>query len=150
MKPTYECAICWEDEKLSCMRMDHAEATRKRREQRGRPWSRLVIHTERGGVRSIESSIALVYGDRHYLDDRPIHCGTFLELQHIAELSDDFGEFTVYRNAGTFVRYEVEHRLRRGTNITERVPVMYVGAAGRSFKATIDAGCYFRWPERDS
>lgn len=111
-----------------------------------------MIRTEHDKVRPLTSGIELIYGERHHLDDRPIHCGDFLELQTITTASDDYGEFTMYLQEGVVVRYEVEHvraAIEGVQGVTARLPVMYVGAAGRSFKAKIDHGCHFRWPRRD-
>lgn len=143
------CAICWEEDTLACKRADHAQASILRAKLRGRPWSMLVVHTESGGKRAFDPAIELVYGDRHYLDGRPIHCGDALELQHIAVRSDDFGEFTTYLDKATLVRYEVEHTYNKNrTPMSGRIAVMYTSVAGRSFRTVIDGGCYFRWPER--
>lgn len=143
------CAICW-DRPDACKRPDHIAVSARRAELRGRPWSLLSIRTDTDRVRALSSGIELIYGERHYLDDRPIHCGDFLELQKIDTREDDFGSFTVYLQEGAVVRYEVEHGHGDidGISVTYRIPTMYVGAAGRSFKAKIDHGCYFRWPER--
>ena len=142
------CAVCWEEDKLSCNRADHAEASRKREARRGWAWASLVIKDEYSGKTvPHEHTYKLGNGERQYLNGLPIHCGAALVLQHTSVLSDDFGEFPSHLDVGTEVRYEIEHK---SVDVgTVRIPVMYVSVGGRGFKAVIDPYCHFKWPERE-
>jgi hypothetical protein len=65
----------------------------KRKRDKAGGWGGLVMKREPGGL-------------RHYLDGKPVHCGSGLVLQMQGEKSDDYGEYTVPLQTGTTVRYE--------------------------------------------
>jgi len=81
---------------------------------------------------------------RHYLDDRDIHCGDFIELQAVETRYDaDSEAYTAPLPGGVVVRYEASQRdgdLRAW---------LYAAVAGRTFTAGLDECMRFRWPERD-
>src|SRR6266704_1561898 len=68
-------------------------ARRKREADKRGWWDTLVVKKEPGGL-------------RHYLDGKPVHCGTTLRLQHHGEKSDDYGEYSVPLQESSAVRYE--------------------------------------------
>lgn len=95
---------------------------------KGAPWSPLVLHREPGGL-------------RHYLDGKPIHCGSFLELQRVTFKADDYGEYAVPLQAGDVVRYEAAI-LDREIHAT-----LHADVGGHAFTARIaDEDLRFRWP----
>jgi len=108
---------------------DHALALEARVAAKRGGWSPLQVRKEGSGL-------------RHYLDGQPVHCGTGLELQVIEYKSDDYGEFTVFRNEGRRVRYEAS---QDGKTIRA---TLHVGVAGHEFVAASESYMRFRWPVR--
>ena len=106
-------------------------AERRRRAQDGR-WSALVLGDDGGGP-------------RHFLDDRPVHCGTMLELQALEYASDDYGEYPVPQQCGVVVRYEVTPP-QSGTTLDDRA-MLYLFQGGHEFSRCYHAGMRFRWLE---
>lgn len=88
-------------------------------------WSQIVAGVDAGG-------------QRDYLDDEPIHCGSTLELQSLEVRADDVGEYTVKLLTGTLVRYE-----RNAGKI-----VLYVYIGGHEFASSLTPWMRFRWPRR--
>jgi hypothetical protein len=98
-------------------------------------WHELVLRRDPDGL-------------RHYLDSEPVHCGVMLELQHIGEASDDYGEYTVNLNAGTVVRYEAA---LAGGRAPEEVSVtLFASIAGYTVTADYSPRMRFRWPGKAS
>ncbi len=102
----------------------HRKALQARRLARADQWSPIVRSEDRGGRRD-------------FLDGRPIHCGSGLELQIIETREDDYGQFTVWTAKGVRVRYELEPDKR----IT-----LYAPVAGISFTHAHEPWMRFRWP----
>lgn len=114
---------------VSCPDPGHRKALEARRLARAGQWS--VIERGRDGG-----------GTRDFLDGRPIHCGSGLELQVTEERYDDYGGYTVWSPKGVGVRYEVD--------ASKRV-VLYVSVGGATFHKEMDAEgarpwMRFRWP----
>lgn len=103
-------------------------ARRARAQQKQGEWGRLVVKQEPGGL-------------RHYLEGRPVHCGVGLELQQVAEKSDDWGEFTVPQQVGTIVRYEA-------TQAGGLTATLHALVAGYEFVTSAEPWMRFRWPRR--
>lgn len=88
------------------------------------------------------------HGDfRDYLDGKPIHCGTGLELQAFEYRSDDFGEYTMKLPAGVRVRYELEWP-RAGEKPADRRVVLHTVISGHEFTSPLEKWMRLRWPER--
>lgn len=101
------------------------------REAKRHEWSALEVRKEGGGL-------------RHYLDDRPVHCGTPLELQGRETRYDkDDNGYTYPLPSGTIVRYEASQD-GRTINVT-----LYVDVAGHEGVVSYHDGLRFRWPQRE-
>jgi hypothetical protein len=81
-------------------------------------------------------------GFRDYLDGKPIHCGTGLELQSVEYRSDDYGEYSLKLPTGVCVRYE----LAWGPG--ERAVMLHGDLGGHEFVAKHKLWMLFRWPQR--
>lgn len=81
-------------------------------------------------------------GFRDFLDDRAIHCGEQIELQSVVYLSDDFGEYTLFLDAGTHVRYEAN------LSSAEGAIGLHASVGGHSFYKRCESNMRFRWPKR--
>lgn len=82
-------------------------------------------------------------GRRHYLDGKPVHCGTLLEMQVVEHKDDDYGGYTApSHKPGVLVRYEAS--LAGGGPI--RVE-LYADVGGHTFTASLGTH-RFRWPKR--
>ncbi len=79
---------------------------------------------------------------RDYLDGKPIHCGTGLELQAIEYRSDDYGEYIVKLPTGARVRYE----LAWPPGSPERRVMLHGSIGGHEFVAVHEQWMRFRWP----
>lgn len=125
---------CWFGEPCAIGRPSECPkeiAAAKREKEKGAPWSPLVVQREPGGL-------------RHYLDGKPIHCGSFLELQRVTTKSDDYGEYNVALQAGDVVRYEASI-LEREIHAT-----LYADVGGHTFRAPVDEEWMrFRWPKAE-
>lgn len=77
-------------------------------------------------------------GRRHFLDGKPVHCGTTLEMQCLEHKEDDYGAFLQPLHKGVYVRYEAQ--LYPGGKVT-----LYADVGGYTFTAELD-GHRFRWP----
>lgn len=93
----------------------------------GTPWSELEVRREPGGL-------------RHYLDGRPVHCGTALELQAVEYKEDDAGDYTRALPRGAVVRYEAT---QNGVTINA---TLHRDVDGHEFGARCEAWFRFRWP----
>lgn len=71
-----------------------------------------------------------------FVEERPVTCGSTLELQAIEQRDDDYGSYLAYLQHGTRVRFE----LAGGT------PVFYANVAGHDFTAKLEPAMRFRWP----
>ena len=121
---------CWMGEPCSVGRPEEcpkALAQRKRDQERGAEWPALELRRESGGL-------------RHYLRGEPIHCGTCLEVQATETKSDDYGEYTVWLQKGTLVRYEAQ--INAGLGAT-----LHVVVGGVEFCARAEEWMRFRWPK---
>ena len=115
-----------------CPGFQAAERRRKRdvEAQRG-AWSALVVRSEG------------LSGHRHYLDGKPIHCGSTLELQAVEDRIDEDGnEYSVFVQRGHCVRYEATF------NGAEIDATLYAGIGGYTFVASATTWMRFRWPVR--
>ena len=106
----------------------HREALQRRRDAKAGQWSPIVVGQDAGGRRD-------------FLDGRPIHCGTTLELQAIEEGGDDYGSFSVSLSTGHLVRYELTWLPG-----DERRIDLYVGVGGHTFMTSLEPWMRFRWP----
>lgn len=80
-----------------------------------------------------------VYGDRHFLDRKPIHCGMGLELQDQEIVTVAGDDVTKILSTGIRVRFEIAH------NPTKHV-VLYTGVGGYDFQRRHEPWMRFRWP----
>lgn len=130
--PRLKCdlSISEHDTLIRCADADHRAALVRR--AAGAPnWSPIERrHSEREGTRD-------------YLDGKPIHCGTGLELQAIEYRSDDYGEFALKLATGVRVRYE----LAWPPGGADRQIILHGSIGGHEFTATADSWMRFRWPE---
>ena len=82
---------------------------------------------------------------RDHLDGVPIHCGQSLEVQTIEYRSDDYGEYTVRRDSGLLVRYEIAW-MPEG-----KQPMLHLTTGG-GYEFTkllvLPSSMRFRWPKR--
>jgi hypothetical protein len=107
----------------------HRQALQARRDALAGAWSLIERGSDRGG-------------DRDFLDGKPIHCGSALDLQAMEFRSDDYGEYTAWIAKGTIVRYEVEWV---APPAKKRI-VLYTTVAGHTFTAHHEEWMRFRWP----
>lgn len=105
---------------------EHRAALDRRRD-RGVKWSRIVRGRDAGGIRD-------------FLDGRPIHCGTGLELQAVEVRYDDYGSWLIRLEKGARVRYEVAWQ------DDEAKVILYAIVADYEFTAPLGEGMRFRWP----
>ena len=86
-------------------------------------------------------------GGRDFLDGRPIHCGTGLELQAIEYKSDDYGEYVLALPTGVRVRYEIEFVRDPAAGENPKRIVLYTTVGAIVFRARHEAWMRFRWPQ---
>lgn len=110
----------------SCSDHGHSAALERRRGGAAK-WSQIVRGRDGGG-------------SRDFLDGKPIHCGTSLELQSLEYKSDDYGEYTLPLPTGTRVRYEL------AWDGDERAIMLHVGVGGHEFIARWEPWMRLRWP----
>jgi hypothetical protein len=84
-------------------------------------------------------------GDRDFLDGKPIHCGSGLELQILDHRSDDYGEYSVRLGSGVDVRYELSWEADRDG---KRRIDLYTTLGGYEFAIAFDSFMRFRRPVR--
>ena len=105
-----------------------------RRADTGTPWSQIERGNDGGG-------------QRDFLDGRPIHCGTTLELQTVEVRSDDYGDYSVVLPSGVRVRYELD--VPRPEEERRRI-VLHSSVGGYEFTRRHSTTMRFRWPRRDA
>jgi hypothetical protein len=122
------------DEHNAGIRCDNAEhrAALARRAEGAPAWSAIERARDGGGLRD-------------FLDGRPIHCGTGLELQAFEIRSDDYGDYQVALPNGSRVRYELG--VAEGDD-GRRPIVLHAQVGGHEFVAAFHPRMRFRWPER--
>lgn len=131
--PHRECSI-WDDEHCGAEDCPAARASRERRRASSEgAWSPLILHNEGAA------------GWRHYLDGKPVSCGTSLRLQSFELRSDDWGDYDAVGKGEADVCYEAQLSGRR-----EDVRVtLLTGVAGRTAYLEYSDSMRFRWPERN-
>lgn len=116
-------------DELRCPNAGHTEASERRRAKMARQLgSYIVIDRDAGGRRD-------------YLDGKPIHCGTTLELQAVDYAEDDFGSYSVTVDRWTTVRYELTWKPDGKRKI-----VLFKYVDGHQFVTEWNATMRFRWP----
>lgn len=103
-------------------------ARQRRRDAKRNAWHELVLEREPGGL-------------RHYLDDKPVHCGAGIVLQATTERSDDYGEYTVLLDSGNTVRYEAS-QYKGKIDAT-----LYIVVGGTEYATTLQPWMRFDWPD---
>jgi hypothetical protein len=98
---------------------------RRQRDKQG-AWGQLIVKKEPGGL-------------RHYLDGKPVRCGSGLVLQHRGTKTDDYGEYSVPLQQGTAVRYEASQDSK------ELEATLYVLVGENEFTASLQPWMRFRW-----
>ena len=120
---------CWLGEPCALNRPDECPPTlAARKRDKGAPWSALVVERECSGL-------------RHYLEGKPVHCGTGLVLQSHEYRDDDYGEYTRALQQGNRVRYEAsigDQQIRA---------TLHADVGGHEFVAPLKAWMRFRWPK---
>lgn len=111
-----------------CADPKHGEALNRRRATGSVRWQ-AIVRGEDGG------------GWRDFLDGRPIHCGEFVELQAVRVEGDDYGEYAIFLNEGTTVRYEAN------LSSSDGVIVLHASIGGHGFRTRHEAWMRFRWPK---
>jgi hypothetical protein len=106
-------------------RPDYLRAVARRALGKVGGWGKLERGRDAGGVRD-------------FVDGEPIHAGSGLVLQNIKEESDDYGEFSIFLQEGTRVRYESGGKS----------PTLYTMIGGHEFATAAAPWMRFRVPVR--
>lgn len=131
------CKLFLDEHTAGVCLIDQAHQTALANRARGAaPWKPL-LRGAAAGVDGDGDSLAEQYGDtRDFLDGRPVHCGSGLELQEQEYCYDDYGEYTLRLKSGKRVRYEMA-----GGKV-----VLFTTVGGFEFSKRADEWMRFRWP----